>query len=304
MESTYIREFLAFVEDMNYSRAAKRLFISGNALTAHISKLEEELGVKLVAHGPRGLILTPAGQAFIRRADKVLHAIDELTEACNAAERSITVRLVGQLLPRPMQTLYQAIKQFEEQTGIPVSIAISDQSTTSLSELLARPQADATFWIRPRNINDDPLGSFPEGTQGTLVETERLLLGIPRDNPLFSKEVVHVADLEGQEFAFTADPGYQEGVGIIADALKRKGVTITASAAQGSTIFEYLYGSLPNRISWWNDSTIELGSLRSIPDFQFTSVEDLDVVYDIYFVYRSDRPHLADIATLIHQLAL
>ena len=298
MESAYIREFLLFVEEMNYSRAAKRLFISGNALASHISKLEDELGVKLVVHGPQRPILTPAGRAFIRQANKVIREIDSLVHACKQAENSVTVRLVGQQFPKYTRALYRAMHIMEMQTGIQFSVAISNQSTTSLSELIAQPQADATFWIKPRGIENEPMSNFPEGMNGTLVGTEGLFLCISHDNPLFEKEVIGIEDMQGQEFAYTADPGYQEGMGIIVNAFEKRGVSIETSATQGSTAFEYLYNSLPDRITWWSESTIELGGLKENADFRFVNLEDLRLVYDVYFVYRRERPYLDELAAL------
>jgi DNA-binding transcriptional LysR family regulator len=44
---TTLRYFLATAEELNITRAASRLYISQQALSGHISKLEKELGVAL-----------------------------------------------------------------------------------------------------------------------------------------------------------------------------------------------------------------------------------------------------------------
>ena len=59
--------FLVTAEEMSITRAAKRLFISQQALSAHISNLEKEYGVQLFDRSP-AFSLTYAGKRFRRRA--------------------------------------------------------------------------------------------------------------------------------------------------------------------------------------------------------------------------------------------
>lgn len=63
--------FLATVEEMNISRAAKKLYITPQALSASIRKLEESYGVALFERTPR-LKLTLAGERMISFAQIVL----------------------------------------------------------------------------------------------------------------------------------------------------------------------------------------------------------------------------------------
>ncbi len=48
---TSLKCFAAAAEELNFTRAAKRLFISQQALSSHISKLEEYYGVRLFDRG-------------------------------------------------------------------------------------------------------------------------------------------------------------------------------------------------------------------------------------------------------------
>ena len=47
-----IEYFLITVEEMNFTRAAGRLYISQQALSSHISRLEEEYGIRLFERKP------------------------------------------------------------------------------------------------------------------------------------------------------------------------------------------------------------------------------------------------------------
>lgn len=65
--------FLYVVEEMNFTRAAEKHFVSQQAVSGHIRKLEEDLGASLFIRSPR-LRLTEAGRilyASLRRIQKI-----------------------------------------------------------------------------------------------------------------------------------------------------------------------------------------------------------------------------------------
>ena len=63
--------FLAAAEELNFTRAAKRLFISQQSLSNHISNMERELNVKLFTRSPK-LSLTYAGDQLVQTATQIL----------------------------------------------------------------------------------------------------------------------------------------------------------------------------------------------------------------------------------------
>ena len=81
MNLTYLREFLVFQEHMNYTAAAKELFISQPALSNHIAALEDSLGVKLVRHGQQ-LFLTQAARFLVANAPALLQHHDQVASQC------------------------------------------------------------------------------------------------------------------------------------------------------------------------------------------------------------------------------
>lgn len=71
MELRQLRHFLSLVEHGNYHRAAERLYITPQALSASIGKLEEELGVPLFERGRVGVVPTRYAQALLPHASLV-----------------------------------------------------------------------------------------------------------------------------------------------------------------------------------------------------------------------------------------
>ena len=61
MNITGLQYFLVTAEEMNFSRAAQRLFISQQSLSGSIQRLEKQYGVQLFERKPV-LRLTEAGE--------------------------------------------------------------------------------------------------------------------------------------------------------------------------------------------------------------------------------------------------
>ncbi|MDR1712973.1 MAG: LysR family transcriptional regulator [Coriobacteriales bacterium] len=78
MDTTHLREFVVVAELLNYSEAARQLFISPATLTRHICALEDTLGVQLLERNSRYVRLTPAGQILRQELDVLLPQLDGL----------------------------------------------------------------------------------------------------------------------------------------------------------------------------------------------------------------------------------
>lgn len=70
--------FLVAAEEMNFTKAAARLYISQQSLSAHIQRLEEQYGVTLFERKP-SLKLTLAGEAMMFYAKQMLKAEESMT---------------------------------------------------------------------------------------------------------------------------------------------------------------------------------------------------------------------------------
>ena len=83
MELRQFRYFVEIVEQGSLSRAATALYIAQPALSQQISKLEAELGVKLLIRSVRGVTPTDAGQAFYKQAKSLIRQIGGIQDTVN-----------------------------------------------------------------------------------------------------------------------------------------------------------------------------------------------------------------------------
>lgn len=84
-ELRHLRYFIAVAEELNFSRAARRLHMAQPPLSAAIRHLEDELGVALFERSTREVRLTEAGGAFL---DGARRAVAEADAAVDAAKRA------------------------------------------------------------------------------------------------------------------------------------------------------------------------------------------------------------------------
>lgn len=73
--------FAAVAEGQSFTRAANRLAMSQSAVSQVVRRLEERLGVRLVARTTRSVAPTAAGEQLLGRIAPLLRAMDESVEA-------------------------------------------------------------------------------------------------------------------------------------------------------------------------------------------------------------------------------
>ena len=124
---TSLKCFAAAAEELNFTRAAKRLFISQQALSSHISKLEEYYGVRLFDRGIP-MTLTDAGRALQKHAREILSSVDDYA--------------------REVQDI-KNFRQGELTVGIPVT-----RGTIMLPPALYDGTADLCIGYQPENTEE------------------------------------------------------------------------------------------------------------------------------------------------------
>jgi monoterpene epsilon-lactone hydrolase len=103
IELRHLRAFVAVAEELNFGRAADRLYITQPALSRQIRALEQMLGCELLRRSTHRVELTLAGEALLDRVRPVLRGVD----AAVSAVQSVGGELVGRVA-RLWEPLVQA----------------------------------------------------------------------------------------------------------------------------------------------------------------------------------------------------
>src|ERR1700743_2119934 len=90
-----LRYFVAVAEEVHFTRAAARLYLSQPAVSKQIRRLERQLGAELFARDQQGVALTPVGVALLPHARRVLAAWDQACEAAEEAKSEQRATVVG-----------------------------------------------------------------------------------------------------------------------------------------------------------------------------------------------------------------
>ena len=82
-----IAAFARVVESGSFSAAARQLRISKSAVSAHVQRLEERLGIRLLNRTTRRLSMTEAGAAYYRHCTRILAEAEAAEQAASALQR-------------------------------------------------------------------------------------------------------------------------------------------------------------------------------------------------------------------------
>jgi DNA-binding transcriptional LysR family regulator len=93
VELRHLRALVAVADELNFTRAAERLHLSQQALSAQIRQLEQRVGTRLVERDTHRVELTPAGAQLCEHARPVLAGAERAVSAARAARPRLVLGL-------------------------------------------------------------------------------------------------------------------------------------------------------------------------------------------------------------------
>ncbi|MFI9511222.1 LysR substrate-binding domain-containing protein [Nocardia sp. NPDC052566] len=194
MELRSLRHFLAVAEELNFGRAAKRLFISQPGLSQSIRALEREIGRPLFERSRRHVALTSFGHVLLPEAEGLLaHAaeVEQLTKRLASRKLGTLVlnhtRSAGLGLPVQLTASFRKIHPH-------ICVETYNGFTSLNVDKLKEKKSDVGF-VRPPI---DPSA----GLRCVVIAEDEVVLAVPEDHPLAGKPDIDQADLDNEPLVY------------------------------------------------------------------------------------------------------
>ena len=146
-----LRFIVAVAQERNFRRAAEKSFISQPALSLAIQKLEEELGLKIFERGKSEIKITPAGNAIVEQAQRVLEEVELLRQIAaqgqNQLATPLRIGIIHSVGPYLLPDLIPALKKVAPQ----MPLEVEENITANLDTLLRNGKLDVIVFrpIKP-----------------------------------------------------------------------------------------------------------------------------------------------------------
>ncbi len=189
MEMHQLRYMVAVTRLGNFSRAAEHCHVSQPSLSQQILKLEEELGERLFDRMKRQARLTPYGEAFLRRALRILEEVDAARREAADARGLLRGTLTVGVLPTIAPYLLPGVLAGFAAKYPGVQLVVQEETTARLVKLALDYEIDLALASRP--IPDERMAVRD-------LFTEELRLALPPGHPLTRKRVISLRDVRDE----------------------------------------------------------------------------------------------------------
>jgi DNA-binding transcriptional LysR family regulator len=287
VELRHLRYFVAVAEELNFRRAAERMYVAQGAFSEQVRKLERELGVRLLDRNPRGVTLTFAGTAFLPEARRTLHQAELAQLAARNACDHATSRLrigytpasVPTSLPRALQRLSAAMPLLET--------SLEPGAAPRLVEALRAEWLDAAVVTLP---------AATAGLRVTPLGEQRAVVAFPVSHEHAVKPEIRIEHLAPERIVVLPREANRPLYDSILAGCRATGVSPTLvempDAPLEQTLLAVASGAGPALLP---ESVAER---YATPGVRFVRLGDDTVSFDTAVVTRRDSEHMPTIAFL------
>lgn len=185
MEYKQLEFFLAVCEQKSISQAAKTCFVSQQAISKSLSKLEQELDIQLFVRSPSGVILTEAGRLLEQQARPHLNERDHILRQLRHFHMQPQLRIgffMGLLQELPPHFFSEFQRMHPE-----VQLHYHSYTDTESGRVYRNHDCDLVITTSPLNSSDFLQLAHIESPIGIIFSDS---------NPLSQKETLVLSDLK------------------------------------------------------------------------------------------------------------
>ncbi len=185
-----LRYFVTAAECLNFSEAARRLYVAQPTLSYGISSLESQLHVKLFHRDSRNISLTASGEAFLETigdvVDRVEIAADNARRAGQGFFHSLTIGFLGSISKKFFPVWIPAFITHHPK----ITLNLMQMEMGPLHSALESGEVDIAF-TRSLDLR---------GSEWEKICDDPLCLVVRSDHPLASRQHIEICDLKDEPF--------------------------------------------------------------------------------------------------------
>ena len=183
-------EYLVAIADLgSFHRAARACGVSQPGLSAQIRQLEALLDLRLLERDRRRVLLTPAGEALVRRARAVLAEARGLVEIAHALQRPLSGALRLGVIPTVAPYLLPRALPRVRRRHPELRLRLREAQTGDLVAALERGELDVLLLAL-----EAPLGAL----ETLALFRDRFHVALPAGHPLARRRRIRERDLAGE----------------------------------------------------------------------------------------------------------
>lgn len=192
MELRQLKYFVKVAETLNFSEAARVLYVTQSTLSQQVKQLESELGTPLLVRSSHMVDLTEAGRELLPHARQTLRdaemCMTRINDLNSLAAGTLNIGVTYSFGPILTETLITFVKMYPK-----IKLNIFYKPMTELMELLRERKVDFVLAFRPtRHV---------EGVESHILFQNCLSAIVSTTHPLASHDKVTINELERYDLA-------------------------------------------------------------------------------------------------------
>ena len=196
MELRHLRYFITVAEELNFSKAALRLYTAQPSLSQQIKDLEDDVGVRLLNRTKRKVELTEEGAVFLEQARLTLAQADKaVAMARQVSQAKQQLLRIGFVPVAEMKIFPYVLPNLRVQNP---DLKIDLLSLNNVDQIRGIKKGELDISFTRDNFQSDEIES-------KFVLREPLIFILPKEHPLAKYERISVQALDGIDFIIPSD---------------------------------------------------------------------------------------------------
>ncbi|MFI9645123.1 LysR family transcriptional regulator [Streptomyces sp. NPDC052040] len=209
-----VRSFLVVAQELNFTRAAARLFLTQQAVSSQVRALERALGVQLFERTTRQVRLTPAGRVMRNQVEPALQILNRalhlVQQAGDGSSRPLHVGHTPNLTPHLLARTASVLEKVDST----LRLHTAEHSEDSLRTAILQGQVDIGVGLE--------VDWVALGLGGRPLSGEPWCAVVGRHHPLAGRPWVNLDDLAAYDWLCwprSVCPGHWNAVHALAGSL-------------------------------------------------------------------------------------